>query len=155
MDRGAFSVSNRKEVSQMGMTINRRYRDALYDGLMMDISAHSDLFSLLRNDEITEAKRLHHRFKGELRLLDDLGWEREPEAEQFELTMAPRELRPIIERVYWSAVASLSYEPDQLVEEALANLNEAVVACPEMLARLADEFMDGQQDAGAEEAATA
>ncbi len=139
----------------MGMTINRRYRDALYDGLMMDISAHSDLFSLLRNDEITEAKRLHHRFKGELRLLDDLGWEREPEAEQFELTMAPRELRPIIERVYWSAVASLSYEPDQLVEEALANLNEAVVACPEMLARLADEFMDGQQDAGAEEAATA
>jgi hypothetical protein len=139
----------------MGMTINRRYRDALYDGLMMDISAHSDLFSLLRNDEITEAKRLHHRFKGELRLLDDLGWEREPEAEQFELTMAPRELRPIIERVYWSAVASLSYEPGQLVEEALANLNEAVVACPEMLARLADEFMDGQQDAGSEEAAAA
>jgi hypothetical protein len=134
----------------MGMTINRRYRDALYDGLMMDISAHSDLFSLLRNDEITEAKRLHHRFKGELRLLDDLGWEREPEAEaeQFELTMAPRELRPIIERVYWSAVASLSYEPEQLVEEALANLNEAIVACPEMLARLADEFMDTDEEPG-------
>jgi hypothetical protein len=64
-------------------------------------------------------------------------------------------LRPIIERVYWSAVASLSYEPDQLVEEALTNLNEAVVACPEMLARLADEFMDGQQGAGSEEAAAA
>jgi hypothetical protein len=139
----------------MGMTINRRYRDALYDGLMTDLSAHDDIFTLLRNDEATEAKRLHHRFKGELRLLDDLGWEREPEAEQFELTMAPRELRPIIERVYWSAVASLNNEPDQLVDEALANLNEAVVACPEMLARLADEFMDGQQGAGSEEAAAA
>ncbi len=139
----------------MGMTINRRYRDALYDGLMTDLSAHSDLFTLLRNDEATEAKRLHHRFKGELRLLDDLGWEREPEAEEFELTMAPRELRPIIERVYWSAVASLNNEPDQLIDEALAKLNEAVVACPEMLARLADEFMDGQQDAGEEEAAAA
>jgi hypothetical protein len=139
----------------MGMTINRRYRGALYDGLMTDLSAHDDIFTLLRNDEATEAKRLHHRFKGELRLLDDLGWEREPEAEQFELTMAPRELRPIIERVYWSAVASLNNEPDQLVEEALANLNEAVVACPEMLARLADEFMDGQQGAGSEEAAAA
>ena len=139
----------------MGMTINRRYRDALYDGLMTDLSAHDDIFTLLRNDEVTEAKRLHHRFKGELRLLDDLGWEREPEAEQFELTMAPRELRPIIERVYWSAVASLSYEPDQLVDEAFANLNEAVVACPEMLARLADEFMDGQQGTGLEEAAAA
>lgn len=139
----------------MGMTINRRYRDALYDGLMTDLSAHDDIFTLLRNDEATEAKRLHHRFKGELRLLDDLGWEHEPEAEQFELTMAPRELRPIIERVYWSAVASLNNEPDQLVDEALANLNEAVVACPEMLARLADEFMDGQQGAGSEEAAAA
>jgi hypothetical protein len=139
----------------MGMTINRRYRDALYDGLMTDISAHSDLFSLLRNDEITEAKRLHHRFKGELRLLDDLGWERDPEAEQFELTMAPRELRPILERVYWSAIASLNNEPDQLVEEALVHLNEAVVACPEMLARLADEFMDGQQGTGSVEAAAA
>jgi hypothetical protein len=139
----------------MGMTINRRYRDALYDGLMTDLSAHDDLFTLLRNDEATEAKRLHHRFKGELRLLDDLGWEREPEPEQFELTMAPRDLRPIIERVYWSAVASLNNEPDQLVDEALANLNEAVVACPEMLARLADEFMDGQQGTGVEETAAA
>ena len=137
----------------MGMTINRRYRDALYDGLMTDLSAHDDLFTLLRNDEATEAKRLHHRFKSELRLLDDLGWEREPEAAQFELTMPPRELRPILERVYWSAVASLNNEPEQLIEDALANLNEAVVACPEMLARLADEFMDGQQDAGEEAAA--
>lgn len=139
----------------MGMTINRRYRDALYDGLMTDLSAHDDLFTLLRNDEATEAKRLHHRFKGELRLLDDLGWEREPEAEKFELTMAPRDLRPIIERVYWSAVASLNNEPDQLVDEALANLNEAVVACPEMLARLADEFMDTEQETRSAEAAAA
>jgi hypothetical protein len=47
----------------MGTTINRRYRDALYDGLMTYLSAHDDLFTLLRNDEATEAKRLHHRFK--------------------------------------------------------------------------------------------
>jgi hypothetical protein len=132
----------------MGMTINRRYRDALYDGLMTDLTAHSDLFTLLHNDEVTEAKRLHHRFKSELRLLDDLGWERDPEAEEFELTMAPRELRPIIERVYWSAVASLNYEPDQLVDEAVAILTEATVACPEMLARLADEFMDTDEEPG-------
>jgi hypothetical protein len=139
----------------MGMTINRRYRDALYDGLMTDLSAHSDIFTHLRNDEATEAKRLHHRFKGELRLLDDLGWEREPEAEQFELTMPPRELRPIVERVYWSAVASLNNEADELVDEAVAHLTEATVACPEMLARLADDFMDAGQEAGSEKAAAA
>jgi hypothetical protein len=134
----------------MGMTISRSYRDALYDGLMTDLGAHDDIFICLRNGETTEARRLHHRFKAELRLLDDLSWEREPEAEDFELTMPPRELRPIIERIYWSAVAGLNNDPDQLIEECRANLNEAVVECPEMLARLADEFMDGQ---GAEAAA--
>lgn len=67
--------------------------------------------------------------------------------------MAPRELRPIIERVYWSAVASLSYGPDQLVDEAVATLTEATVACPEMLARLADEFMDTDEEPGSAEGA--
>jgi hypothetical protein len=37
MDWGAFSVSEPKGVSQMGMTINRPYRDALYDSLMTDL----------------------------------------------------------------------------------------------------------------------
>lgn len=137
----------------MGMTINRRYRDALYDGLLTDLSAHGDITIHLRNDDAAEAKRLHHRFKGELRLLDDLAWEREPEAEQFELTMPPRQLRPIIERVYWTAVAELNNDPEGLTEDCRANLNEAVVACPEMLARLADEFMAGQEAVGAEPAA--
>lgn len=137
----------------MGMTINRRYRDALYDGLITDLTAHGDIFTYLRNDEAADAKRLHHRFKGELRLLDDLAWEREPEAERFELTMPPRALRPIMERVYWSAVAGLSNAPEELTEDCLANLNEAVVACPEMLARLADEFMDTGQDDSVEAAA--
>jgi hypothetical protein len=44
----------------MGMTINRPYRDALYDGLMTDLTAHDDIFTLLRNDEVTEAKRFGH-----------------------------------------------------------------------------------------------
>jgi hypothetical protein len=154
MDRGAFLGVEPKGVSQMGMTINRPYRDALYDGLMTDLTAHGDIFICLSNDEATEAKRLHHRFRAELRLLDDLGWEHEPNAEDFELTMPPRELRPIIERVYWSAVSGLNNTPEELSEECLANLNEAVVACPEMLARLADEFVDtGQESRGVEAAA--
>jgi len=138
----------------MGMTINRPYRDALYDGLMTDLTAHDDIFTCLRNDETANAKRLHRRFKAELRLLDDLGWEREPEAESFELTMPPQQLRPIIERVYWSAVSGLSNAPEELTHECLANLNEATVACPEMLARLSDDFMDtGQEPSDVEAAA--
>lgn len=88
----------------MSMTINRRYRDTLYAGLMDDLSALDDIERHLRKDEPSDAKRLRNRFDAELRLLDDIGWEREPDAERFELTMPARELRPIIERIYWTAV---------------------------------------------------
>jgi hypothetical protein len=57
----------------MNMTINRTYRDALYDGLMTDLTAIGDIFGHLHNDEPLQAKRLRRRFEVELRLLDDLG----------------------------------------------------------------------------------
>jgi hypothetical protein len=95
----------------MHVTINRHDRDVIYDGLMTDLSAIGDVFIDLHNDEPASAKRLYRRFEVELRLLDDLGWEKEPEAERFELTMPARELRPVIERVYWSAVGSLADHP--------------------------------------------
>jgi hypothetical protein len=130
----------------MGITINRRYRDAIYDGPMTDLSAIGDIFSHLHNDEPTKARRLHRRFTAELRLLDDLGWEQEPDANEFELTMPARELRPVIERVYWSAVSSLNNHSDELIDEAITHLSDATVACPELLARLADEAITPVQD---------
>jgi len=136
----------------MNMTINRTYRDALYDGLMTDLTAIGDIFSHLHNDEPLHARRLHRRFEIELRLLNDLGWEQEPDGEDFELTMPARELRPIIERVYWSAVSSLANQQDELVDEAVYVLTAATAACPEMLARLAeDDLLDPEvrQDATA------
>lgn len=65
-----------------------------------------------------------------------------------ELTMPARELQPIIERVCWSAVASLNNKPDGLVDEAVAHLSDATVACPEILARLADDFIAPVQGVG-------
>jgi hypothetical protein len=139
----------------MSLTINRRYRDALYDGLMTDFTAIGDIFSHLHNNEPARAQRLHRRFAAELQLLDDLGWEQEPDVDEFELTMPARELRPIIERVYWSAVASLNNEPDELVDEAVAHLSDATVACPEILARLADDLITPVQGVGCADAPTA
>jgi hypothetical protein len=139
----------------MSITINRRYRDALYDGLMTDFTAIGDIFSHLHNDEPNHARRLHRRFAAELRLLDDLGWEQAPDAKEFELTMPARELRPVIERVYWSAVASLNNEPDELVDEAITHLSDATVACPELLARLADESIAPAPDVCCAEALAA
>lgn len=64
----------------MNMTINRTERDALYDGVMTDLTALDDIYTHLHHDEPAHARRLYRRFAVELRLLDDLGWEREPEA---------------------------------------------------------------------------
>lgn len=138
----------------MSLTINRRYRDALYDGLMTDFTAIGDIFSHLHNNEPARAQRLHRRFAAELQLLDDLGWEQEPDVDEFELTMPARELRPIIERVYWSAVASLNNEPGELVDEAVEHLSDATVACPEILARLADDLIAPVQGVGCADAPT-
>jgi hypothetical protein len=64
--------------------------------------------------------------------------------------MPARELRPIIERVYWSAVGSLANQKDELVDEAVNVLIAATSACPEMLARLAeDNLLDPETRQGA------
>jgi hypothetical protein len=55
--------------------------------------------------------------------------------------MPARELRPVIERVYWSAVASLNNDADELIDEAVTHLSDATVACPEILARLVDDLL--------------
>jgi hypothetical protein len=134
----------------MSLTINRTDRDALYDGLMTDLSAIGDVFIDLHNDEPASAKRLYRRFEVELRLLDDLGWEKEPEAERFELTMPSGELRPIIERIYWSAVGSLADSPEELTESAAYQMGNATSVCPEILARLAeDNLLDPETQQGA------
>jgi hypothetical protein len=139
----------------MHVTINRRDRDAIYDGLMTDLSAIGDVFIDLHNDEPASAKRLYRRFEVELRLLDDLGWEKEPEAERFELTMPARELRAVIERIYWSAVSSLADHPEELVEEVVHALTAATSACPELLARLAeDDLLNPEARQGADLADT-
>jgi hypothetical protein len=139
----------------MHVTINRRVRDAIYDGLMTDLSAIGDVFIDLHNDEPASARRLYRRFEVELRLLDDLDWEKEPEAERFELTMPARELRPVIERIYWSAVGSLADHPEELVDEAVHALTAATSACPELLARLAeDDLLDPEARQGADLADT-
>lgn len=129
----------------MYMTINRTDRDAIYEGLLTDLTAIGDIFGHLQADEPVEAERLWRRFEVELRLLDGLGWEKEPEAERFELTMPARELRPVVERVYWSAVGSLADHPEELVDEAIYALRAATSACPEILARLAgDDLLDAE-----------
>jgi hypothetical protein len=137
----------------MSMTINRNERDAIYDGLMTDLTALDDVYTHLHHDEPADARRLWRRFAVKLRLLDDLGWERDPDAAQFELTLPAREMRPIIERIYWSSVSALSDKPDELLEDARKTISTAAVACPEILARLVEKELP-DRGAGLAETAT-
>lgn len=135
----------------MNLTINRADRDALYDALVRDMTALDDIYTHLHNDEPAHARRLHRRFAVELRLLDDLDWEREPQATRFELTLPASQLRPIIKRIYWSSVSALADKPDELLEDTREKIGRATAACPEILARLADDDLldpEAQQGAG-------
>ena len=60
--------------------------------------------------------------------------------------MPPAELRPIIERVYWTAVGSLTQDhpAGELDETAADLLRTATSSCPEILARQAEH--DGRDD---------
>lgn len=134
----------------MYLSVNRRDRDALYDGLLSDPTAVGDIYKNLSNDKPIEARRLRRRFEVEMRLLDDLGWEGNPDQERFELTMPGQELRPLIERIHWRSVGSLTDSPEELIEEAIQSLTNATSACPEILAMLAEDDLldpDGRQGA--------
>jgi len=117
----------------MSLTVHRRDRNALH----------------------FDAQRLRRRYEIELRLLDDLGWESESDAERFELTMPASELKPIIERLYWSAVGTLNDNPEELIESALKATKDVISACPAILQRLVeDDLLDREARQGADLAAT-
>lgn len=63
--------------------------------------------------------------------------------------MPATELRPIIERIYWSAVGSLANHPEELIEEAAYQLKNVGSACPGLLAMLAeDDLLDPEAQQG-------
>ncbi|MFZ2050610.1 MAG: hypothetical protein WAU69_06730 [Solirubrobacteraceae bacterium] len=122
----------------MSLTIIRTERDALYHSLVIDLSAIGDIHTSLQHDDTDTAIRLWRRFEAELRLLNDLGWDRPQQARHFELTMPPTELRPIIERIYWNTVAMLAGEAQEIDETEAAVLRSTTTICPAILARLTE-----------------
>jgi hypothetical protein len=71
----------------MAITIDREQRDAMYQEVMVDLHGLTDLRTELEAGNYDRAKELRQRFVFDMRLLDDLGWEPEQDADEFELTM--------------------------------------------------------------------
>jgi hypothetical protein len=130
----------------MSLTIIRTERYALYESLVTSLSAIGDIHKSLQNDDPDSAMRLWRRFDAELRLLDDLGWDREQQARHFELTMPPAELRPILERFYWDTVGTLAEESREIDEPEAAVLRRTTVACPAILSRLTEHDDPDDED---------
>jgi len=111
----------------------------LYEVLSTRLSGLGDVYLAMKRGDGADAQRMWRRSELDTRLLDDLGWERDGGRDRFQLTMAPQELRPVLERIYWESVAALAQKEDDLIAEAQERLKAVVAVCSSLLALIARE----------------
>ena len=80
----------------MAITINRQQRDAIYEEVVLDLNGLTDLWTEFDDGNFDRARELRDRFVLDMRLLDDLGWEPEPDAGNFALTMDGVDLAGVV-----------------------------------------------------------
>ena len=119
----------------MNLAVGRTGRDALYHALVTELSGVGDIAVHLRGGEVADARRLRSRYEQDMRLLDDLGWERVVDGERFDLTMPGDDLRGTLERLYWSSAATLAFACEVDPQYAL-EARETQRTCSELLAGL-------------------
>ena len=122
------------------ITINRQQRDAIYGELMVDLSSLGDLYLFLHDRDYNKAREYRRRHEQNLRLLDDLGWEVEPDRDEFEITMEPGALADTLRRLNETAgqtIRSHVVEPIEATEaEITLRAVRAQTAYTHVLAQL-------------------
>jgi hypothetical protein len=101
----------------MAITISREQRDAIYQELVLDLSGVGNIFHALNSDDYGKARQYRRRFEEDMRLLDDLGWGPEQDADEFELTMPNPDLAGALRRLNDSARALLHTHIVEPIEE--------------------------------------
>jgi hypothetical protein len=101
-----------------------------------NLNAITDIHIELNNGNVATALRMRRRFQDELRLLDDLGWDKHSDLSEFPLTMDVGQLRPPLDRLYWQCTADLVNEPDGRSEEANRHLTTVVTVCAVLLGQM-------------------
>jgi hypothetical protein len=107
----------------------------LYSLLLVELTGITDVRIVLVQGDVAGALRHRRRFEGNMRLLDDLGWEPDPDRERFGLTMAHSELRPLLERIYWSSVRHLT-DSEELTSDYEQRLRIVVAFFPALLSQI-------------------
>lgn len=110
----------------MGIFLVDSQRDEVYQYLLVDIDAVTDMTTLIRGGELVLARRLRARFEEDMRLLDQIGWEPKGKKEVYAITLASDEIRGIFRRLLAQALQLID-EPGARSAVALkqaANLAE-------------------------------
>ena len=102
----------------MAITIDREQRDAIYEEVLTELTGTGDIWAELQSGDYEVACRTRDRLADDMRLLDDLGWEPDPDRETFELTMDPPDLARALRVLNDNARATLSEHVSKPVEEA-------------------------------------
>ena len=123
----------------MAITINREQRDAIYFEVALDLDGIGDLAIAMSKADYATARRYRQRFEDDMRLLDDLGWEREQNRDEFDLTMSTPDLARVIgyfNRLLGSSVQAHLSEPEEGRRHAAQSL-AAQTALASVLAQAA------------------
>jgi hypothetical protein len=112
---GSFGAGSKGTV--MAITISGDQRDAIYQEIVLDLSGVGDIFHALNGADYEKAREYRRRFEDDMRLLDDLGWEPEQEADEFELTMPRVDLARALGRLNAGARSMLHSHIVEPIEE--------------------------------------
>lgn len=123
----------------MAITIDREQRDAMYQEVVLDLNGFTDLWTEFDAGNYDRANELRQRFMLDLRLLDDLGWEPEPDADEFTLTMDGVDLAWVISHLIAQTGAIIHTHIVEPIERTLdtANSVKAQTALATILGQLA------------------
>ena len=122
------------------ITINSAQRDAIYAEAILALSGTGDIRIELDNGDFVSARRHRRRFEDMMRLLDDIGWEPDITAEDFELTMPRDQLIRAVRDLNESAGATLHTDIVEPMErrEATVRTLAALTAYGDVLAQAAN-----------------
>jgi len=122
------------------VTISGAQRQVFYEMVTDHLSAIGDLRIALQQEDFATAERLGIEFGEDLRLMEDLGWDKEWR-EDVDLTMPPEDLAEILTRIRSDAEGGLSEPEDhresrEAEEEAKQCWQLALDTCNGLLALL-------------------
>ena len=129
------------------VTISGAQRQVFYEMVTDHLTAIGDLRIAIQREDFATAERLGIEFGEDLRLMEDLGWDKEWR-EDVDLTMAPEDLAEILTRIKSDAAGGLSESKDHResreAEEAAKRCYQLTLDTCNGLLMLLDRLGDSQ-----------